>query len=159
MTPYELFTLLVSVVAIIISAVTLVRTRKLASEQLALERITAELSGLQIKTLEESEKLKTKPQLNIALTKLGGSNHFIVSNTGRGSAFKVNFELIDCSHSPLSSDVDHILPYPEMKPNSRFKLLASMHMGSPLKYQVKLTWQEVSGDNISEIHWCLGEII
>lgn len=153
MTPYELLTLSVSVVAIIISAVTLVRTRKLASEQLALERITAELSGLQIKGLEENEKLKTKPQLNVALTKLGSSNHFIVSNTGRGSAFNVNFELIDCLHSPLNSDVNHILPYPEMKPSSRFKLLASMYIGSPLKYQVKLTWQEASGDELSEIHW------
>ncbi|WKW33925.1 hypothetical protein KIH13_09450 [Pseudomonas viridiflava] len=153
MTPYELLTLSVSVVAIIISTVTLVRTRKLASEQLALERITAELSGLQIKNLEENEKLKTKPQLNVAITKLGGSNYFIVSNTGRGSAFNVDFELIDCLASPLGSDVNHILPYSEMKPSSRFKLLASMYMGSPLKYQVKLTWQEASGDELSEIHW------
>lgn len=37
MTPYELLTLLVSVLAIVISAVSLVRTRKLAAEQLELE--------------------------------------------------------------------------------------------------------------------------
>ncbi|VXD04884.1 conserved hypothetical protein [Pseudomonas sp. 8Z] len=40
-----------------------------------------------------------------------------------------------------------------MKPNSRIKLLAGMHMNSPLKYQVKLIWQESSGEELSEIHW------
>lgn len=153
MTLYELLTLLASVIAIVISAVSLVRTRKLAAEQLELERITAELSKLQIKNIEEQEHLKTKPQLNVAITKLGNSSHFVVANTGKGSAYKVNLELVDCQENPLTSEILHILPYPEMKQNSRFKLLATFHMSSPLKYQVKLTWQDSSGEKKSEIHW------
>lgn len=153
MTLYELLTLLASVIAIVISAVSLVRTRKLAAEQLELERITAELSKLQIKNIEEQEHLKTKPQLNVAITKLGNSSHFVVANTGKGSAYKVNLELVDCQENPLTSEILHILPYPEMKQNSRFKLLAAFHMSSPLKYQVKLTWQDSSGEKQSEIHW------
>lgn len=153
MTLYELLTLLTSIIAIVISAVSLVRTRKLAAEQLELERITADLSKLQIKSIEEQENLKTKPQLNVTITKLGNSNHFIVANTGKGSAYKVNLELIDCQDNPLTSEIRHILPYPEMKQNSRFKLLAAFHMSSPLTYQVKLTWQESSGEEQSETHW------
>lgn len=60
MTHYELLTLSASVIAIIISAVSLIRTRKLAAEQLELERITAKLSKLQIKSIEEQEHLKNK---------------------------------------------------------------------------------------------------
>lgn len=154
MTPYELLTLLASVIAVIISAVSLVRTRKLAAEQLELERITAELSRLQIKSLEEQEVLKTKPQLNVAITKIGNSTNFIISNTGKGSAYDVNLELVDCPDNPLiTSDADEKLPSPEMRPNSRIKLLAAMHMSSPLTYQVKLTWRESSGEQQSEIHW------
>lgn len=153
MTLYELLTLLASIVAIVISAVSLVRTRKLAAEQLELEQITAELSRLQIKSIEEQEYLKTKPQLNVAITNLGNSSHFIVSNTGKGSAYKVNLELIDCQDNPLTSEINHILPYPEMKQNSRFRLLASFHMGSPLKFQVKLTWQDSFGVEQSETYW------
>jgi len=152
-TLYELLTLLASIIAIVISAVSLVRTRKLAAEQLELERITAELSRLQIKSIEEQEHLKTKPQLNVAITKLGSSSHFIVANTGKGSAYKVNLDLIDCQDNPLTSEIHHILPYPEMKQNSRFKLLAAFHMSSPCKYQVKLTWQDSTGEEHSEIHW------
>ena len=153
MTPYELLTLLASIIAVVISAVSLVRTRKLAAEQLELERITADLSRLQIKSIEEQENLKTKPQLNVAITKIGSSSHFIISNTGKGSAYEVNLELVDCQNNPLTSEVNHIFPYAEMKPNSRIKLLASMQMSSPLKYQVKLIWHESSGEELSEIHW------
>ena len=153
MTLYELLTLLASIIAIVISAVSLVRTRKLAAEQLELERITAELSRLQIKSIEDEENLKTKPQLNVAITKLSSSSYFIISNTGKGSAYKVNLELVDCKDNPLSSEVNHILPYAEMKPNTRIKLMASMHLNSPRKYQVRLNWQESSGEELSEIYW------
>lgn len=153
MTLYELLTLLASIIAIFISAVSLARTRKLAAEQLELQQITAELSKLQIKSIEEQENLKTKPQLNVAITNLGNSSYFIISNTGKGSAYKVNLELVDCQDNPLTSEVNQILPYAEMKPNSRIKLLAVLHANSPLKYQVKLIWQESSGEELSEIHW------
>lgn len=103
MTLYEMLTLFASIIAIVISAASLVRTRKLAAEQLELERITAELSRLQIKSIEEEENLKTKPQLNVAITKLGSSSHFIISNTGKGSAYMVCLELIDCKDNPLTS--------------------------------------------------------
>lgn len=153
MTFYELLTILTSVIAIIISTVSLVRTRKLADEQLELERITAELSRLQIKGIEEQETLRTKPQLNVAITKIGNSTNFVISNTGKGSAYDVNLELIECSDNPPTHDAHEKLPYPEMKPNSRFKLHAAMHMSSPLTYQVKLNWREFSGDQISETFW------
>lgn len=153
MTLYELLTLLASIVAIVISAVSLVRTRKLAAEQFELEKITAELSRLQIKGIEEQESQKTQPHLNVAITRLGNSTHFIISNTGKGIAYKVNLELVDCEDNPLTGQVDHVLPYAEMRPASRIKLLAGMHMGSPLKYQVRLIWQDSSGKEFSEIHW------
>lgn len=104
MTMYELLTLLASIVAVVISAVSLVRTRKLAAEQLELARVTAELSRLQIKEISEQDALKTKPQLNVAITKIGNSSNFIISNTGQGSAFDLNMELIDCQDSPLLND-------------------------------------------------------
>ncbi len=153
MTMYELLTLLASIVAVVISAVSLVRTRKLAAEQLELARVTAELSRLQIKEISEQDALKTKPQLNVAITKIGNSSNFIISNTGQGSAFDLNMELIDCQDSPLLNDVNEKLPCPEMKPNSRIKLLAAMHLSSPLTYQVKLLWKELSGEQKAETYW------
>jgi hypothetical protein len=55
--------------------------------------------------------------------------------------------------SGLTSDLSEKFPHPEMKPNSRVKLIAAMHLGSPLKYQVKLSWKNSSGESQSEIFW------
>ncbi|MAD45463.1 MAG: hypothetical protein CMI02_07715 [Oceanospirillaceae bacterium] len=153
MSNFETLTLLVSLLAVIISTISLVRTRKLAKEQLELERVTAELSRLQIQSLEEDRESKTKPKFNVTLSKLGKSSFFYISNTGEGTAYEVNFELVDCEDSPLTSDLSEKFPHPEMKPNSRVKLIAAMHLGSPSKYQVKLSWKNSSGENQSETFW------
>jgi hypothetical protein len=153
MSIFETLTLLVSVLAVIISTISLVRTRQLAKEQLELERVTAELSRLQIQSLEEDRESKTKPKFNVTLSKLGKSSFFYISNTGEGTAYEVNFELVDCEDSPLTSDLSEKFPHPEMKPNSRVKLIAAMHLGSPSKYQVKLSWKNSSGESQSEIFW------
>jgi hypothetical protein len=107
MSNFETLTLLVSVLAVVISTISLVRTRKLAKEQLELERVTAELSRLQIQNLEEDRESKTKPKFNVTLSKLGQSSFFYISNTGEGTAYEVNFELIDCEDSPLTRISHH----------------------------------------------------
>jgi len=153
MSGYEQLSLLVSVLAIVISTVSLVRTRKLVKEQLELERVTAELSKLQIQSLEEDRVSKTKPKFNVTLSKLGKASFFYISNTGEGSAFDVNFELVDCDDSPLTGDFPEKFPYPEMKANSRVKLMATMHLNSPIKYQIKLIWKDEAGKYQDEIFW------
>ena len=105
-----------------------------------------------IPTEEKSDK--TKPKFNVNLTKLGKSWNFYISNTGRGSAYNVDFELIECNDSPLlTNELQDMFPHQEMKPNSRIKLMAAIHMGSPRKYQVKLTWESADGKKYNEIFW------
>ncbi|GIU13769.1 hypothetical protein [Shewanella morhuae] len=154
MSKFEVLSLLISTLAAVISCISLVRTRKLAKEQLELERVTAELSRLQIESIAEEKSDKTKPKFNVNLTKLGKSYNFYISNTGQGSAYNVDFELIDCNDSPLSTrELQDMFPHQEIKPNSRIKLMAAIHMGSPRKYQVKLIWENVGGDKYEEIFW------
>lgn len=144
MSSYETLTLLVSLLAVVISTVSLVRSRKLSEEQLKLERITAELSAYQIKEIEERESLKDKPKIAVRLAKLGDSSEFVVANTGQGSAYDIGFELIDCKENPLY-DAQYKLPFPELRPSSTFKLRAAFHMSSPMQYQVKVNWRDSTG--------------
>ena len=154
MSKFEVLSLIISILAVGISTISLVRTRSLAKEQLELERVTAELSRLQIESITEQKKDKAKPKFNVSLTKLGKSYNFYISNTGQGSAYNVNFELIDCEDSPLfTSELIDIFPYQEMKPSSRIKLLASLHMNSPSKYQSKISWDDENGSKYEEIFW------
>ncbi|MBH0006210.1 hypothetical protein [Psychrobacter sp. SWN149] len=154
MSKFEVLSLIISILAAIISTISLVRTRELAKEQLELEKVTAELSRLQIESITEQKTEKTKPKFNVSLTKLGKAYNFYISNTGQGSGYNVNFELIDCEDSPLfTSELMEIFPYQEMKPSSRIKLLASLHMNSPSKYQSRISWEDESGKKHDEIFW------
>lgn len=154
MSKFEVLSLIISIIAAIISTISLVRTRELAKEQLELEKVTAELSRLQIESITEQKTDKTKPKFNVSLTKLGKTYNFYISNTGQGSAYNVNFELIHCEDSPLfASELVDIFPYQEMKPSSRIKLLASLHMNSPSKYQSRILWEDESGNKHEEIFW------
>ena len=154
MSKFEVLSLIISILAAIISTISLVRTRELAKEQLELEKVTAELSRLQIESITEQKTEKTKPKFNVKLIKLGEIYKFFISNKGQGSAYNVNFELIDCEDSPLfDSELTEIFPYQEMKPSSEIKLLASLHMNSPSKYQSRISWEDKSGKKHDEIFW------
>ena len=154
MSNFEVLSLFISTLAVLIATVSLIRTRTLAKEQLELERVTAQLSKLQIESITETKINSTKPKFNVSLTKLGKSYNFYISNTGQGSAYNVSFELIDCENSPLSTgEILDIFPYQEMKPSSRIKLIASIHIGSPIKYQSKITWQDENGKKYEDVFW------
>lgn len=144
MSSYESLSLLVSLLAIVISTVSLVRSRKLGEEQLKLERITAELSAYQIKEIEERELLKDKPKIGLRLSKLGDTSEFVIANTGQGSAYDIGFELLDCKDNPLY-DAQYKLPYPELRPSTTLKLRASFHLSSPMQFQAKVSWRDSVG--------------
>lgn len=154
MSNFEALSLIISSLAVVISIISLIRTKKLAEEQLELEKFTAELSKLQIENIAVEKADKTKPKFNVSLTKIGKSYNFYISNTGQGSAYNVNFELVNCENSPLfTSELLAIFPYQEMKPSSRIKLLASSHMNKPIKYQSKISWEDESGNKYEDIFW------
>lgn len=139
MTIYEWISLGFSFVALVVAIASWLKSNKLAK--------------LQIQELEEKKLLKDKPKLNVAIHKTDKGRYFVVSNTGDGSAYDLNFKLIDCNDSPLM-DTSSKLPHPELKPSSAIKLGAIFHLNSPVKYQVELAWQEKDSDAVrKEIFW------
>ncbi|MCE6976203.1 hypothetical protein EI534_01895 [Pseudomonas frederiksbergensis] len=152
MSLFETLTLLISVLAIVVSTVSLVRTRKISEEQLKLEKVTAELSARQIQEIEEQKSLKNKASMHVRINKLGDGSEFVIANNGQGSAYDVDFELIDCDHNPLY-DVKNRLPHPVLKSRSVIKLKAAFHMGSDVKYQAKVSWRNEEGAVQDEIFW------
>ena len=139
MTGYEWVSLGISSVALVVAILSWLKSNKLAK--------------LQIQELEEKKRLKDKPKLNVAIHRTGKSSYFAVANTGDGSAYDLDFRLVDCDDSPIM-DTSSKLPHPELKPNSVIKLAAYFHINSPVKYQVELAWQEKGSDAVQkEIFW------
>lgn len=176
MSLYELLTLLASLVAVAVSATSLVRSRnvateqarlgteqlrlaedqyklnqKLAEEQSKLNELTAKLSSYQLKEMEEQERLKKKPAIKVRFSKLGNMTELVIANRGLGSAYDVDVELVDCEENPLMR-TEQLLPHPEIRPTSALKIPASFHMNSPLTYQLRVTWKDVDGEQ-SDTFW------
>lgn len=139
MTGYEWVSLGISSVALVVAIASWLKSNKLAK--------------LQIQELEEKKWLKDKPKLNVAIHRTGKSRYFAVANVGNGSAYDLDFRLVDCDDSPIM-DTSSKLPHPELKPSSAIKLGANFHLNSPVKYQVELAWQEKGSDAVQkEIFW------
>jgi hypothetical protein len=176
MDTYELLTLLASVVATVISATSLVRSRtvaaeqarlaneqlrlteeqlelnrKLAEEQSKLNKVASELSTYQLREIEESERLKTKPVLNARFSKIGKQSDLVIVNRGQGSAYNVDVEFLNCEEIPLMRTAQ-LLPHPEIRPNTTVKIPAIIYLSGPLTYQIKLTWKDADGEQ-SDTLW------
>lgn len=151
MNKYEILTILISLLAVTVSVISLVRTRKTEQKQQEHQEIINKLSLLQIKNIEEENKAKTKPIFQVTLSKDVKDYFFYIENTGEGSAYDVNFELVDCPENPLVQDYTKKFPCTEMKPNSSKKLLVGFNSDSSLTYKVRLSWKNISGELCSKM--------
>lgn len=154
MTSYQIITALISLLAVIISTISLIRTRRVEKEQLELQKITAELSRKQIKILDREEKDHNKAQINVQLIGSGNEYKFVISNQGNAKAKNIYFELdSNCKDNPLvKGDYEEKIPIPSLNPGNSVDLIAAICMGSEMKYNIIVKWDNPDGtheeDNI-----------
>ncbi len=149
---YEIPTLLISLLAVVISAVSLIRARPLGEIQARLAQVSEELTRLQIASMNEQKLLKNRPEMGVRLSTIGRECNLVIMNTGLGSAFNVDVRFLDTDDNPLVNRAA-LLPYPELKSRSTVKVIAAQHMGSPQRYHVELTWADAAGAPASERFW------
>jgi len=148
MTTFELLTLLVALLAVAISAASLVRTRAIAQEQLELQRTTSQLAKKQLELLLAEEAAASGARLEIHIEPSGNSYKFVVSNVGDVPAKNVSFQLRPHGkgESPLiTSDFSTKFPVPILGPGSAVGALAALSFGSATAFDVTLTWQDPNG--------------
>jgi hypothetical protein len=150
MDSYALLSLLAALVAVVIATVSLVRTGALQSQQLRLNEVIEELSRKQLAMLASSQA--ASQQARVVANLEGSSSHrwFTLTNQGAAPAKDVGFELVSCPDSPLvKGEADLKLPIPLLQPGQAVRLIAAIHMGSPLTYFAKVTWTNPDGAKVS----------
>lgn len=147
MTTYELITILISFIAVVISTVSLVRTRKVQREQSELQKVTAKLSRKQIEIIEREQAQQNKAKIAVELIRSGNDYRFVISNIGNAKASNIHFDLDqDCEDNPLvQGDYDRKIPIPSLNPGSDIELLAAISMGSDGRYNVLVRWDNPDG--------------
>lgn len=149
MSTYEIISSLISVLAVVISVVALVRARKNDKRLLELEEVHAEVSRIQIAEHRERVDAKAKADLQLEFKKRGPSTYeFVISNIGHSTATQIHFSLDDNNeHNPLvSGDYDRKLPYPLLNRGNLFTLMAVIPLEiSQQVYHCTLTWTNTDG--------------
>lgn len=143
MTSVEWLTLVVSTVSLVVAAVSLVCTRKVAQEQLRLEAITAELSRKQLEQLNAREAAEVIPQLDVSILRKQGDDRLVVANRGIATAFNVKCSLVDPAERLIYREQD-LLPHPEIRTGNNIELGLVLHDGCP-PFHVHVTFDDGEG--------------
>jgi len=148
MTPYEIISSLVALIALGISIWSLLRARCVQAKQLEFEAITAALAKKQLELLESEEQEEEQAHVTAELVKVGRTDfRFVITNQGPATASDVTFEIDPTSpDNPLAAnEAERKLPYPSLQPGQSFTLIAALHMGSAMAYDTHLTWRNPDG--------------
>lgn len=147
MTNYEPLTLLLSIIATVISLVSLVRTRRMQEEQLKLERITAELSQRQLDRMTLEAEESKKADVRVTLERNRNDFRFRIRNEGKAKAKDVWVTLdSEGSDNPLvGSEYKNKIPIPFLSPDDEAFLIAAIHIGSSGKYTLSARWINEDG--------------
>ncbi|MFH1374956.1 MAG: hypothetical protein ABII79_14325 [bacterium] len=156
MTPYEIISFLIAIVALMISALSLYRACKVQAKQLEFEAITAALAKKQLQLLEKQEQTQDQARVTAELVKVGRTDfRFVIMNQGTAVASDVTFEIDPTSpDNPLvGNECQRKLPYPSLQPGQSFTLIAGFHMGSTMSYDTHLKWKNPDGSQAAnDVH-------
>ena len=149
MSGYEILTLCVSTLAVIVSLVAVVRTRNVDSVMLKLEKIHAELSTKQIELIEKEKEAQVKANIKVELIKHDRASYkFHIINEGKSPARNIRFRLTqDCNDNPLvMGEYTDKIPYPLLNPDETFTLIAAITLDmSSTVFPVQVIWQNEDG--------------
>ncbi len=141
---YNLLGLIVSVVAIIISAISLIRTRKTQKAFLDFERIHAELSSKQLQEMNSVAMARTKA--NICIEIVEGSVFLINRSCSVARNININFEKNE-DNCIFTSELE-MLPFPHLNPSQELKLIGSYNTKeAPRVFSIEVTWLNEDDSN------------
>jgi hypothetical protein len=130
MTLFETLTLLVALLGVVVSAVSLVRTRRLNEQQDRLRVKQGELTDLQLRLLRrevEEQTRRATPPADVRVSLEGSSRDakFVMTNWGYGPAHNVDFKI---KQQEGRSSPFGVGDYEEKLPNSRTRPRRPRHV-------------------------------
>lgn len=153
MSPYETLSIVIACIAAIVSLLVWNGQRKLQREANDLQRATSELTKKQLEILLREERGKNTARVAIDLFRDGKSHRFRITNVSDVEAKDVEMELLldNPEDSPLvQNEYDSKFPAAKLPPGNSITLIAALHFGSPLAYNVLLKWANPDGSRSEE---------
>jgi len=139
---FEKLSLSISIVALIISVVSIVRARKTQSAFLELEKVHAELSKKQLQEFDEIENNKNKTDLSISII----NGNMYIRNRGNAVATEITLEFSNVEDDCIIGSEKSKLPYLMLNANEEIKLIAAYNTcEAPQLVPIKMNWKNMDG--------------
>jgi len=152
MSRYELLTLLISLLATVISTVALIRGHRLGVRQTELQKTQAELAAFQHDLLRRDERDRAKADVRAELEPAPQrSFKLVISNFGACVARNVRLEptnQVGIEDALTRSDLDEVFPIPELLPQQEVRVRLFTHLGTKWPLKGTLIWNDDSGNDI-----------
>lgn len=148
MTTFEILTICIALLAVIVSATSLYRTTRVSREQLDLQRATAALASKQLAMLQNEEESSSRARLTFRLESQKPSAKFIIENVGSAPASNVSFELFPQGSLGLPSmapSFEETFPIPTLAPGSSVSAQAYFTLASATAFKVFVRWVDADG--------------
>lgn len=72
---------------------------------------------------------------------------------GNTTVYNLNFKFINNTNHPLFTEINVLLPHPELKFGDNLALRAAFTDESASRYTVKLSWQDEQGNPFEELFY------
>lgn len=147
---FELLSIIVACLALVVSLVVWHGQRKLQKEANELQRATAELSRRQLATIDKEEAEAKVANLSLTLEKRGSDYVLALTNFGPAVAKEVRVAPVSESIEDsllVQDELDAKFPRSRLLPHERIGLMARVYLGSPSKFFVRLEWNDDSGQH------------
>ena len=151
MSRYEILTLLISVLAAVISAYSLFRSYRISQRQTELQQTQADLAAFQHKLLVRDQQAKAKADIRAQLVP-GPQSSFklYVRNVGASVARNVRLEPTNqtgVEDALTRTDISDVFPVSELRSGEEVSLRLFTHLGTRWPLQAIFTWDDESGEN------------
>ena len=147
---YEGLSLLIALLAAVISFISLYRTHRVAARQLELQEAQAALARFQHDVLARKEAERRRADIRIAVVERGRGHRLIVSNIGPGSARDVVFDIVvpdDKESFLIESEMKELLPITELPTGHEVSMLVAPTMGSARHFLARIAWIGEDGEH------------
>ena len=141
---YDALGLLASLLAIIISAVSLIRSRNTQKAFLEFERVHAELSAKQLQEMDDLAAARVRA--NVEVYVIDGSVYLTNNSSAIARDINVHFNK-DEDNYIIKSEFE-MLPYEQLNPGQEIKLIGSYNTSeAPRSFSIKVTWLNEDDSN------------
>jgi hypothetical protein len=146
---YEILSLLLSVVAAVISAFALFRGYRLAQRQTVLQTKQEDLAAFQHRLLLREQEQKARPDLRANFVRSNRNFRFVLLNAGSAAARDVRLTDLIGNAAPeplIKSQCDAIFPVKELRTGESVSLVAAINFQTVLPARLIVTWDDDAGD-------------